>query len=551
LLEPGGDSAYLFHPSQSHFDRPMESSAWSMWVKRVFKRHHGEEIAPKTLRSVFITWLRDHTAAPEILKSAAHAMKHSEARQAGGEYDQESDDRLVKAAYDFNLQYAEGFQAGAVIDAGGAGSSTPLDADAEVDAEGVADALDSEHESQLLAEGWEPLEGGPFTARLMTKSRQPVSTATYRNFAVVIPIDPTSTRLFPGGQVRFPVVAGADDGVVCQLPRSWNANTHSIILRLKLAKTGATENVVSISSAFHRAPPRVSEDALDDLLADEPPVDEAPAPASVVPLAAISPSALAAVPLAELSPSPSEIGGDEVALDADDNSVGGPPDEEGQEQQGQEPAPLSAEEIADRLAALECSWMDEEQMTLAGTVGVDVDAVKLLLDEMNADLCELVTPAQHYVFKRSIYGERQLVITSVPPPPPPPPPPSANGPPVESPAPPRSSARPRKRKERFGDNGEFDGAASSFRSAPPSRKKSVSLDDEVGVPAYAFPGGPLWAKGWHAGRHSWFKARVVKLRATFPRIHVEFEEDEHGNTNALALPELSAYVHAADVRPMD
>jgi hypothetical protein len=41
-----------------------------------------------------------------------------------------------------------------------------------------------------------------------------------------------------------------------------------------------------------------------------------------------------------------------------------------------EPAPLSAE-IADRLAALECSWMDEEQTTLAGTVGVDVDAVKL------------------------------------------------------------------------------------------------------------------------------------------------------------------------------
>ena len=89
----GGDSAYLFHPPQSGFDRPMESSAWTGWVKRLFKRHHGEEIAPKTLRSVFITWLRDNTAAPEILKSAAHAMKHSEARQASSDYDQESDDR--------------------------------------------------------------------------------------------------------------------------------------------------------------------------------------------------------------------------------------------------------------------------------------------------------------------------------------------------------------------------------------------------------------------------------------------------------------------------
>ena len=91
--EMGGEAAYLFHPPQSAFDRPMESSAWTGWVKRLFKRHHGQEIAPKTLRSVFITWLRDNTAAPEILKSAAHAMKHSEERQASSDYDQESDDR--------------------------------------------------------------------------------------------------------------------------------------------------------------------------------------------------------------------------------------------------------------------------------------------------------------------------------------------------------------------------------------------------------------------------------------------------------------------------
>jgi integrase len=91
--EMGGEAAYLFHPPQSGFDRPMESSAWTGWVKRLFKRHHGQEIAPKTLRSVFITWLRDNTAAPEILKSAAHAMKHSEERQASSDYDQESDDR--------------------------------------------------------------------------------------------------------------------------------------------------------------------------------------------------------------------------------------------------------------------------------------------------------------------------------------------------------------------------------------------------------------------------------------------------------------------------
>ena len=80
-LEMGGDAAYLFHPSQSGFDRPMESSAWTMWVRRLFQRHAGKEIAPKTLRSVFITWLRNSTSAPDVLKAAAHAMKHSEARQ--------------------------------------------------------------------------------------------------------------------------------------------------------------------------------------------------------------------------------------------------------------------------------------------------------------------------------------------------------------------------------------------------------------------------------------------------------------------------------------
>ena len=34
------------------------------------------------LAQVFITWLRDSTSAPDVLKSAAHAMKHSVQRQA-------------------------------------------------------------------------------------------------------------------------------------------------------------------------------------------------------------------------------------------------------------------------------------------------------------------------------------------------------------------------------------------------------------------------------------------------------------------------------------
>ena len=67
-FELGGDGAFLFHPPNGANDRAMESSAWTGWVKRLFKRHHGTEVAPKTLRSMFITWLRDQTSAPEILK---------------------------------------------------------------------------------------------------------------------------------------------------------------------------------------------------------------------------------------------------------------------------------------------------------------------------------------------------------------------------------------------------------------------------------------------------------------------------------------------------
>ena len=120
-LEPDGGTAFLFHPPNSGFDRSMEPSPWTGWVRRLFKRWHGEEIAPKTLRSAFITWLRDSTTAPEILKSAAHAMKHSEARQASESYDAEADDRLVRASYEFNLQFASQFKPSGAEQ--GAGSS--------------------------------------------------------------------------------------------------------------------------------------------------------------------------------------------------------------------------------------------------------------------------------------------------------------------------------------------------------------------------------------------------------------------------------------------
>ena len=516
-------------------------------------------------------WLRDHTAEPEVLKSAAHAMKHSEARQASADYDQESDDRLVKAAYDFNLNFAASFHAdvpavgssaahASAIEAPNPPSPRPtrpgkeagmaaarsmarsgldlqalpaVPATAAPSAGAAPEPMEDDEGSRcgLVDDDWLPLGGGPFVARLMTKSRQPVVSATYRNYAVMLPLDPVETPLCPGGQVRFPVVAGAEDGVVCQLPRSWDSSTRCLILRLKLDKAGATQTELTIVSALYRKPfVEPEDDAADDLLAHESPLDadwgaeDAGSADGVVPLAQVPAAALEEAAAALVAP-----------------------------------AALTDEEIATRLAALGCAWEGDEQTVLTAAATVDVDALRELLEQMGVDHCELNAPDRSYTFQRSEYGAHLLNISSqqvdhdtadaqsepagVEEPGP--------GEPAPAPPAPRSSIRPRKRKERYGDNGELDGAARSFRSAAPARKKSVSLEDETGVPEFALPPNELWAKGWHAGRHSWFKAHVVKLRTKFPRIHVAFDEDEAGNTHALALPELSAYVHAADVQPRD
>ena len=104
-LEPGSDEgAYLFG-SNGAIDRPFEMSGFTQAVRRAFKKHspNKQEISPKVLRSSFITWLRDSTDCPSILKAAAAAQKHSEQRQGSDSYDAERDTRLVKAAVKSSL----------------------------------------------------------------------------------------------------------------------------------------------------------------------------------------------------------------------------------------------------------------------------------------------------------------------------------------------------------------------------------------------------------------------------------------------------------------
>ena len=96
----------------------------------------------------------------------------------------------------------------------------------------------------------------------------------------------------------------------------------------------------------------------------------------------------------------------------------------------------------------------------------------------------------------------------------------------------------------------MDGAARSFASTPVPSQPRPELSVETAVPDFVTVGARINAMGWHAGVKKWFAARVIKIRKAFPKIHVRFENDEAGNTHALALPELDAYLHAGDVAPL-
>ena len=112
------------------------------------------------------------------------------------------------------------------------------------------------------------------------------------------------------------------------------------------------------------------------------------------------------------------------------------------------------------------------------------------------------------------------------------------------------SARKRKAKAVFGDNGELDGPASSFRSVPAARKASIDAVEEMGVPAFALPGETVWAMGLHCGGRKRFQAKVVKLRKLFPRIVVQYVATEDGGTHPLELPDpITAYLTMTDVAP--
>ena len=90
----GGASSSTSQPHAA----PVSAKRWTRVVQQAFQRHAGVALCPKDLRSSYITWLRSEANTDAVLKSAAFAMRHSTAQQAGPAYDKERSSRLSQAA---------------------------------------------------------------------------------------------------------------------------------------------------------------------------------------------------------------------------------------------------------------------------------------------------------------------------------------------------------------------------------------------------------------------------------------------------------------------
>ena len=79
--------------------KPLDARRWTEVVKAVLKRQAGVPLAPKDLRSSFITFLLSDANPDEALKKAvAHAMRHSPAQQGSAAYDKERAERTWASA---------------------------------------------------------------------------------------------------------------------------------------------------------------------------------------------------------------------------------------------------------------------------------------------------------------------------------------------------------------------------------------------------------------------------------------------------------------------
>ena len=154
--------------------------------------------------------------------------------------------------------------------AAGASSAAPIAID---DDEMVTDDGEATDAGGFEEPEWLPLSGGPFTANLMDRSRQPPPHADYRNYDVRIAIDPATTPLVPCGRVKFNDELLPANGIICQLPEAWTGETRAVVLVLKLPKARVRASSFTISRAMYSvladSPDHAEEPAVNDDDGDE------------------------------------------------------------------------------------------------------------------------------------------------------------------------------------------------------------------------------------------------------------------------------------------
>ena len=106
---------YLFvlarggHSGSQHTE-PFDTKQWTKVVQSMLSRHAGLPVAPKDLRSSFITFMMSEANTNEELKkSVAFAMRHSTQQQAMPAYNKESADRMWATAVQVAGEYATRF----------------------------------------------------------------------------------------------------------------------------------------------------------------------------------------------------------------------------------------------------------------------------------------------------------------------------------------------------------------------------------------------------------------------------------------------------------
>ena len=100
------DGDFIFTDKKGEVVSP---DAWTKLVQRVYKRYADVSLAPKDLRSCYVTFLKSGDHGDEILRATAVKMRHSSKMQSSAAYDKSN--KLAQTAVATCSEYSAKFKA--------------------------------------------------------------------------------------------------------------------------------------------------------------------------------------------------------------------------------------------------------------------------------------------------------------------------------------------------------------------------------------------------------------------------------------------------------